>query len=161
MRGSRYLGAALAASAVRYMERPDYTIVKTNEPARINRQGTTYVSAHQRRVIEPTRSDGGRNFKQTDNPQHKRKVATSKYRVGKMIPYLGIGYMAYNLGTNWGKRKKKSEWNFKPSEEGFWLHDIYTGGEYLIRESVTFAAKVGVMNLINPFTLPGAVEDLT
>lgn len=142
MRGSRKLGSALALYALKYINRPDYTVVRTYNPARVNRQGTTYVSAHTRRTIEPTRSDWGRGFKQTDSPARKRQVATSQYRVGRLIPYLGIGYMAYNLGTNWGSQEKDSE--MRPREEGFWLYDIAVGSEYVVRNTV----KAGIVNTL-------------
>ena len=144
MRGTRLIGAAIAGSAIRYMNAPDYTIVRTKEPARINRQGTVYVSAHERRVIEPTRSDWGRNFKQTDKPASKRKQATTRFKAGRMIPYLGIGYMVYNLGTNRSTSKDRDKM------EGFWLYDLATAGEWVIRNT----AKAGIIS-----TLTGGVFD--
>ena len=144
MRGTRLLGGAIAASAIRYINAPDYTVVRTKEPARINRQGTVYVSAHERRVIEPTRSDWGRNFKQTDKPKHKRKTAATRFRAGRMIPYLGIGYMVYNLGTNRSRSGKRDKM------EGFWLYDLGTAGEYVVRQTV----KAGIIS-----TLTGGVFD--
>jgi hypothetical protein len=144
MRGTRLIGAAIAGSAIRYMNASDYTIVRTKEPARINRQGTVYVSAHERRVIEPTRSDWGRNFKQTDKPASKRKQATTRFKVGRTIPYLGIGYMVYNLGTNRSSSKDRDKM------EGFWLYDLATAGEYVVRQTV----KAGIIS-----TLTGGVFD--
>ena len=142
MRGSRRMGGALALYALKYINRPDYTVVRTYQPARVNAQGSIYVRAHTRRVIEPTRSDWGRGFKQTDSPDRKRKVATSQYRVGRLIPYLGVGFMAYNLGTNWGSQEKNSE--YRPKEEGFWLYDLAVGSEYVVRNTV----KAGIINTL-------------
>lgn len=141
MRSTRLLGGAIAAQAIRYMEAPDYTIVRTKEPARINRQGTVYVSAHERRVIEPTRSDWGRNFKQTDKPKSKRKQATTRFKVGRMIPYLGIGYMVYNLSSGSpGDYSKPKD----GMETGFGIFDLGTAGEYVIRQTV----KAGIISAL-------------
>lgn len=141
MRGSRFLGGAIAAHALRYINRPDYRIVRTAMPARVNTQGTVFVRAHERRVIEPTRSDWGRGFKQTDNPKRKRESANTRYRAGKIIPYLGIGYMAYNLGTNWGAGEEPV---IKANPEGFWLYDVATAGEWVAKQTV----KAGIINVL-------------
>ena len=135
----------MALNAIRYINAPDYTVVKTHNPARINRQGTVYVSEHTRRTIEPTRSDWGRGFKQTDKPQSKRKMATTRYRVGRMIPYLGIGYMVYNLGSN-----RPEDGEPRDKMEGFWLYDLASAGEYVIRQT----AKAGIIS-----TLTGGALD--
>lgn len=142
MRGSRFLGGAIAAHALRYINRPDYKVIRTQMPARINSQGSVYVRAHERRVIEPTRSDWGRGFKQTDNPSRKRKSATTRFRAGKMIPYLGIGYMAYNLSQNWGNHDQEPVIKAKP--DGFWLYDVATAGEWVAKQTV----KAGIINVL-------------
>ena len=141
MRGTRLLGGAIAANAIRYINAPDYTIVRTLEPARVNRQGTVYVSAHERRVIEPTRSDWGRNFKQTDKPASKRKMATTRYKVGRTIPYLGIGYMVYNLGTGTPVSYEKPK---DGMEAGFGIFDLGSAAHYVGRQTV----KAGIISAL-------------
>jgi hypothetical protein len=150
VRSTRSGGNLIALGAVQYMNAPDSTIVKTKMPARVNRQGTVYVSAHERRVIEPTRSDGGRGFKQTDNPKRKRSFARTRLNTGRLIPYLGIGYMAYNLGANWGSYQPEK----RDKMEGFWLYDMAQAGEW----AVTNTIKAGAIS-----TLTGglfSVDDL-
>jgi hypothetical protein len=141
MRGSRLLGGAIAANAIRYINAPDYTIVRTKEPARVNRQGTVYVAAHERRVIEPTRSDWGRNFKQTDNPGSKRKMATTRYKVGRTIPYLGIGFMVYNLGSGAPVDYKKPK---DGMETGFGIYDLGSAAHYVAKQT----AKAGIISAL-------------
>ena len=155
MRGSRFLGAAIAAHAIRYMNAPDYQVIRTKKSARINRQGTVYVGAHTQRTIEPTRSDWGRGFKQTDNPSRKRKSATTRYRAGKVIPYLGIGFMAYNLGANWGSQEKDPV--IKANPEGFWLYDIASATEWTVKQTM----KAGIVNVLTGgmFTAGDLVSD--
>jgi hypothetical protein len=140
VRSTRKGGNLLALGAVQYMNAPDYTIVKTKSPARVNRQGTVYVSAHERRVIEPTRTDWGRGFKQTDNPKRKRSRAQTRLKTGRLIPYLGIGYMAYNLGANWGSPKVEK----RDKMEGFYLYDMAVAGEFVARNTV----KAGIVNTL-------------
>lgn len=147
MRGSRKLGALLVASGLRYMARPDYQVIRTNNPARINRQGTVYVSAHQRRVIEPTRSDGGRGFHQTDNPKRKREQARTRVQAGRLVPYLGIGYMLYNLGTNPSTDYEKPT---DGMESGFGIYDAAKAGHWAVKNTV----KAGIVS-----TLTGGVFD--
>ena len=138
VRSTRRGGNLLALGAIQYMNAPDYTIVKTKSPARVNRQGTVYVAAHERRTIEPTRSDGGRGFKQTDNPKRKRSHARTRLNTGRLIPYLGIGYMAYNLGASWGK----PEYQKRDKGEGFFQYDVLRTGEYVVKNTL----KAGIIN---------------
>jgi len=140
VRSTRKGGSLLVLGAVQYMNAPDYTHVTTKMPARVNRQGTVYVSAHERRVIEPTRSDGGRGFKQTDNPKRKRTYARTRLNTGRLIPYLGIGYMAYNLGANWGSPQLEK----RDKMEGFYLYDMAVAGEFVARNTI----KAGIVNTL-------------
>jgi len=140
VRSTRKGGSMLVLGAVQYNNAPDYTHVRTKMPARVNRQGTVYVSAHERRVIEPTRSDWGRNFKQTDNPKRKRSQARTRLNTGRLIPYLGIGYMAYNMGANWGTPSVEK----RDKMEGFYLYDMAVAGEFVVRNTV----KAGIVNTL-------------
>jgi hypothetical protein len=99
VRGSKALGAYLVAEGTVLKNKPNYTIVETKNPARINRQGTVYVGAHTRRTIEPTRSNWGRDFQQSDHAakNRKRKGSARMIKSGRIIPILGYGFMAYNI----------------------------------------------------------------
>ena len=99
VRGSRALGAALVARGTQLKNKPDYTVKVTHHKARYNAQGTVMVGAHTQRTIEPTRSDWGRNFQQTDHRMQnkKRKGSARMIKSGRMIPLLGYGFMAYNI----------------------------------------------------------------
>jgi hypothetical protein len=55
-----------------------------------------------------------------------------------MVPYLGIGYMLYNLGTNQRSYEKKD------FGEGFWLYDLGVAGEYVVRQT----AKAGIISVL-------------
>ena len=89
----------MVARGTQLRHRPNYTVKVTHHKARYNRQGTVMVGAHTQRTIEPTRSDYGRQFLQTDS----KRLAKNRYRSktmikrGRIIPIFGYGYMAYNI----------------------------------------------------------------
>jgi hypothetical protein len=62
-----------------------------------------------------------------------------------MIPYLGIGFMVYNLGSN-----RPEDGQPRDKMEGFWLYDLASAGEYVVRQT----AKAGIIS-----TLTGGVYD--
>lgn len=99
VRGSKALGAYLVARGTSITNKPDYTVKVTHHKARYNVQGKVMVAAHTQRTIEPTRSDWGRNFQQTDHRAkvRKRKRAGRYVASGRIIPVLGYGFMAYNV----------------------------------------------------------------
>ena len=99
VRGSKALGAYMVARGTQLRHQPNYTVKVTHHKARYNRQGTVMVGAHTQRTIEPTRSDYGRNFLQTDSKRiHKRRYKSkSMIKRGRILPLLGYGYMAYNI----------------------------------------------------------------
>lgn len=99
VRGSKALGAALVTRGTLLKNKPDYTVKVTHHKARYNRQGRIMVGAHTQRTIEPTTSDWGRNFQQTDHAakNRKRKRSARMIKSGRVIPVLGYGYMAYNV----------------------------------------------------------------
>lgn len=99
VRGTKALGAALVTRGTLLKNKPDYTVKVTHHRARYNRQGRVMVGAHTQRTIEPTTSDRGRNFQQTDHryKERKRKRSARMIKSGRYIPVLGYGYMAYNV----------------------------------------------------------------
>jgi hypothetical protein len=99
VRGTKALGAALVARGTVLKNKPDYTVKVTHHKARYNRQGTIMVGAKTQRTIEPTRSDWGRNFQQTDHrmQNRKRKGSARMIKSGRILPLLGYGFMAYNI----------------------------------------------------------------
>ena len=99
VRGSKYLGAYLVARGTALRNRPDYTVIRRYHAARYNRQGRVMVGGHWQKTIEPTRSDWGRNFQQTDHSRmnRKRKASARMIKTGRVLPILGYGYMAYNI----------------------------------------------------------------
>lgn len=99
VRGTKALGAYYVTRGTQLRHQPNYTVKVTHHKARYNRQGTVMVGAHTQRTIEPTRSDYGRNFLQTDSKRiHRRRYKSKKMiKRGRIIPLLGYGFMAYNI----------------------------------------------------------------
>lgn len=115
VRGSKALGAYMVARGTQLAHKPNYTVKYTHNKARYNSQGRIMVGAHTRRTIEPTTSDWGRNFQQTDSKQlHKRRYRSkSMIKRGRVLPFLGYGYMAYNIlgqpqGTDSGSMAERT-----------------------------------------------------
>lgn len=99
VRGTKALGAYMVARGTQLSHKPNYTVKYTHNKARYNSQGRIMVGAHTRRTIEPTLSDRGRNFYQTDSRriQKRRYRAKSMIKRGRIVPLLGFGFMAWNI----------------------------------------------------------------
>ena len=99
VRGSKALGTYLVTRGTLLKNKPDYTVIRRYHAPRYNRQGRVMVGGHWQRTIEPTTSDYGRNYQQTDHAyqNRKRKKSARMIKSGRMLPVLGYGYMAYNI----------------------------------------------------------------
>jgi hypothetical protein len=163
VRGSKALGAALVAKGTYLKNKPDSTVKITHHRARYNRQGTVMVGAHTQRTIEPTTSDRGRNFQQTDHlaKERKRKRSSRMIKSGRYIPVLGYGYMAYNV---MGQPTRIEE---RRPGEGWAPADAYYIAEGLATEaSIRYAegaSPLGVVDGALGGSQPGAfgMADLT
>lgn len=99
VRGSKKIGAELVAYGTALKTKPDYTVTYTKQAARYNRQGTVMVGAKTQKTIQPTRSDYGRNFQQTDgkSAKRRRKKVARYITIGRALPILGYSYMGMNM----------------------------------------------------------------
>ena len=150
VRGTKALGTALVARGTQLKNKPDYTVKVTHHKARYNRQGTVMVGAHTQRTIEPTLSDRGRNFQQTDHraKTRKRKRSVRMITTGRMLPLLGYGFMAYNImggATNQAQLREGEGW--APLMAGYAVADagsaIASGSTPLQALDATLGARQG------------------
>ena len=163
VRGSKALGAALVARGTRMRHKPNYTVKVTHHKARYNRQGTVMVGAHTQRTIEPTRSDWGRQFQQTDSKAIHRNRYRSKRMIkqGRVIPVLGYGYMAYNVmgqPTRIEERRPGEGW--APADAYYIAEGLATEASIRYTEGAT---PLGVLDGALGGSQPGAfgMADLT
>ena len=98
VRGSRKAGTAIAAYGAYLQTKPYSTTYVKDHPARINRQGTVYVGAHQQRTHIPTPSRDGKGFLRTEKRRH-RGIAMGRFMVwgGRLVPVLGYGYAGHSI----------------------------------------------------------------
>jgi hypothetical protein len=97
VRGSKKIANATAAYGAYLQTKPDSYIYEKQFASRYNKHGKVIVGAHTQRTVMHTRSDRGRNFKQTDGSR-KRRMAMGRNIVygGRLIPVLGYGFVIHN-----------------------------------------------------------------
>lgn len=97
LRGSKKLANATAAYGAYLQTRPDSKIVRRQYAGHYRRDGSPIVKSHEVRVTEFTKSEQGRNFKQTDGSS-KRRLAMGRGIVysGRLVPVLGYGFVLHN-----------------------------------------------------------------
>ena len=97
VRSSKKLANITAAYGAYLQTRPDSRIVRRQYAGHYRRDGSAIVKSHEVRVTEFTKSDRGRNFKQTDGSS-KARLAMGRRIVyaGRLVPVLGYGFVLHN-----------------------------------------------------------------
>jgi hypothetical protein len=147
VRSTKYVGAYLVASGTAMRNRPDYTVIRRYHVPRYNRQGRVMVGGHWQKTIEPTRSDYGRNFQQTDHAaqNRKRKGSARRIKAGRVLPVLGYGYMAYNIlgqPTSLEERRPGTGWVY--ADALYAAEGLFTEGAIAYAEGSSLLQSVDV-----------------
>ena len=97
IRGSKRAANAIAGYGAYLQTRPDSRIVSRQYSGHFRRDGSPIVRPHEVKVTEFTRSQRGRNYKQTDGSS-KRRLAMGRATVyaGRLVPVLGYGFVLHN-----------------------------------------------------------------
>lgn len=97
VRSSKKLAAYTAAYGASLQSRPGTYIFEKKFEARRNKSGKVIVGEHTQRTVMHSRSEGGRNFVNTDG-SHRGRIKMGQHIVygGRLIPVLGYGFVAYN-----------------------------------------------------------------